>query len=73
LEEKTISITKSRSNYGVKEYKTWQEKNKVKQGINYAESKYVIITWNGTPMGTFRVRKVISTIADKNRKKASFR
>ncbi|WP_235907332.1 site-specific integrase [Niallia circulans] len=87
LKEKTISITKSRSNYGVKEpktpssyrtisidntlveeikeYQTWQEKNKEKHGINYVQTNYVITTWNGTPMGTFGVNKVISTIVDK--------
>lgn len=87
LEEKTISITKSRSNYGVKEpktfssyrtisidntlkeqileYKVWQNKNKERHGINYVESDYVITTWNGTPMGTFGINKVISTIVDK--------
>ncbi|MFP7469971.1 site-specific integrase [Niallia taxi] len=86
-EEKTISITKSRSNYGIKEpktsssyrtisidntlveeikdYQTWQEKNKEKHGFNYVETNYVITTWNGTPMGTFGVNKVISTIVNK--------
>lgn len=87
LEEKTISISKSRSNYGIKEPKTsssyrtisidntlveeikdyqkWQDKNRSKHGINYVESNYVITTWNGTPMGTFGVNKVIRTIVDK--------
>jgi integrase len=87
LEEKTISITKSRSNYRVKEpktsssyrtisidntlvkeikeYQTWQEKNKEKHGFIYVETNYVITTWNGTPMGTFGVNKVISTIVEK--------
>ena len=87
LKEKTISITKSRSNYGIKEpktsssyrtisidntlveeikeYKAWQDINKHKYGDNYFNSNYVITTWNGKPMGTFGVNKVISTIVDK--------
>ncbi len=87
MDENTISITKSKSNYGVKEpktsssyrtisidntlvkemkeYQTWQEKNKEKHGFNYVETNYVITTWNGTPMGCFDVNKVISTIVEK--------
>jgi integrase len=87
LENKTISITKSRSDRGVKlpktkssirtiaidstlvselkNYHTWQKKNKLKYGPNYIESEYMLVSPNGAAMGTYGINKAINTILAK--------
>ncbi|HZH59966.1 MAG TPA: site-specific integrase, partial [Metabacillus sp.] len=49
----------------LKQYKTWQKKNKLKYGEKYKESEFMITSPNGQAFGTFGVNKVINSILEK--------
>ncbi|MED4532344.1 tyrosine-type recombinase/integrase [Metabacillus fastidiosus] len=49
----------------LKKYKTWQKKNKLKYGLAYRDSNFVITCPNGTEMGTFGVNRVMESILKK--------
>jgi integrase len=49
----------------LKNYNTWQKKNKMKNGPNSRNSEFLITSPNGKEMGVFGVNKVISSILEK--------